>query len=55
MFEPSALDERISLWNYYYMNVRHPKGIVDRRLVELGMFHSCDNFVSSESDSSGGL
>lgn len=64
LVEPSSRDEHIALWKYCYRNVRHhkycyrnvrrPYGIVDCRLVELGMFGRCDSSLKSESDSNDG-
>lgn len=54
LFEPSTRDERMTLWNYYYRNVKHPDVTFDFKLVELGIFGSCESSLSSESGDSSG-
>lgn len=54
MVEPLTHDEHIALWKHFDRNARRPNETVDCRLVELGMFISCDSSLNSESDISGG-
>lgn len=54
LVEPSTRDERISLWNHCYKNIKCPDVIVDCKLVELCMFGSCDSYINLDIDSSSG-
>lgn len=51
LVEPSTRDKRITLWNHYYRNARHPYGKINYILVELGMFDICESSISSDSGS----
>lgn len=46
LIDPSIRDERIALWNHCYRNARRLDGVVDCKLVKLGMFGSCKSSIS---------
>lgn len=54
LVEPSNRDERIILWNYSYRNTKYLDEMVYYKLVELGMFDSCESFTSSDNNRSNG-
>lgn len=55
LVEPFTHDDCIAMLNYCYKNSRHPDKTVDYRLVELGMFRSCENYLNFESGRSDGI
>lgn len=52
LIEPSTRGERITFWNYYYRNTKYPYGTIDCKWVDLDMFSSYKNSISSNSDDS---
>lgn len=54
LVDPLTRDKRITIWNNYYINVKHPDRTVVGKSGELGTFSSCRCFTSSNSDSTSG-
>lgn len=50
LVEPPTRDKPITLWNHCYKNANHPDGTNDYKIMELGMFGSCESLNNSNCD-----
>lgn len=54
LVEPSTHNEHITMWNYCYRNAKHPDGMVDCKLMKLGILDSYECYTSYNVDGNGG-